>query len=203
MAKKASTKKAATKTTAKKAAEKTTVEKIDVTETVEKAEVKEPAKKTEVKEAAEKAEVTEAVEKVEVKEPAKKVAKKTEAKEPAKKATAKKASKEVIIKADINGESKKASDNFKVYENENGPKISTVTRDVIEKDKMYFKDIDGTGKISKVNDWRIPAAERAAEYVKLLSTEEKIGQLFISDWRMGKYVKPLEANSKGEKSEPK
>ena len=92
MAKKASTKKAATKTTAKKAAEKTTVEKIDVTE---------------------------AVEKVEVKEPAKKVAKKTEAKEPAKKATAKKASKEVIIKADINGESKKASDNFKVYENEN------------------------------------------------------------------------------------
>ena len=97
----------------------------------------------------------------------------------------------------------KASDNYKVYENPKGPKISTLTRKVIQKDKLYFKDIDGTGKVSKVNDWRLPAAERAAAYVKLLTVDEKIGQLFISDWRMGKYVKPLEANSKGEKSEPK
>ena len=101
----------------------------------------------------------------------------------------------------------KASDNFKVYENPKGPKISTVTRKVIEKvekkEKLYFKDIDGTGKVSKVNDWRLPATERAEAYVKTLTLEEKIGQLFISDWRMGKYVKPLEANSKGEKSEPK
>ena len=97
----------------------------------------------------------------------------------------------------------KASDNYKVYENPKGPKISTLTRKVIQKDKLYFKDIDGTGKVSKVNDWRLPAAERAAAYGKLLTVEEKIGQLFISDWRMGKYVKPLEANSKGEKSEPK
>ena len=101
----------------------------------------------------------------------------------------------------------KASDNFKVYENPKGPKISTVTRKVIEKvekkETLYFKDIDGTGKVSKVNDWRLPAAERAEAYVKTLTLEEKIGQLFISDWRMGKYVKPLEANSKGEKSEPK
>lgn len=101
----------------------------------------------------------------------------------------------------------KASDNFKVYENPKGPKISTVTRKVIKKvgkkETLYFKDIDGTGKVSKVNDWRLPAAERAEAYVKTLTLEEKVGQLFISDWRMGKYVKPLEANSKGEKSEPK
>ena len=70
--------------------------------------------------------------------------------------------------------SKKASDNFKVYENENGPKISTVTRNVIQKDKLYFKDIDGTGKVTKVNDWRLPAAERAAAYVKTLTLEEKM-----------------------------
>ena len=88
----------------------------------------------------------------------------------------------------------KASDNYKVYENPKGPKISTLTRKVIQKDKLYFKDIDGTGKVSKVNDWRLPAEERAAAYVKLLTIDEKIGQLFISDWRMGKYVKPLEAN---------
>ena len=97
----------------------------------------------------------------------------------------------------------KASENFKVYENPKGPKISTVSRNVIQKGKLYFKDIDGTGKVSKVNDWRIPAEERAAAYVKKLTLEEKIGQLFISDWRMGKYVPPIEANSKGEKSEPK
>ena len=96
----------------------------------------------------------------------------------------------------------KASENFKVYENPKGPKISTVNRKVIEKGKLYFKDIDGSGKVSKVNDWRIPAAERAEAYVKKLTLEEKIGQLFISDWRMGKYVKPLEENSNGEKSEP-
>ena len=97
----------------------------------------------------------------------------------------------------------KASDNFKVYENPKGPKISTVNRKVIEKGKLYFKDIDGSGKVTKVNDWRIPAAERAEAYVKKLTLEEKIGQLFIADWRMGKYVKPLEENSNGEKSEPK
>ena len=96
----------------------------------------------------------------------------------------------------------KASDNFKVYENPKGPKISTVNRKVIEKGKLYFKDIDGSGKVSKINDWRIPAAERAEAYVKKLTLEEKLGQLFISDWRMGKYVRPLEANSNGEKSEP-
>ena len=54
----------------------------------------------------------------------------------------------------------KASETFKVYENPKGPKISTVSRNVIEKSKLYFKDIDGSGKLSKVNDWRIPAAER-------------------------------------------
>lgn len=80
---------------------------------------------------------------------------------------------------------KKASENFKIYHNENGPDISTVTRPVIEADGLYFKDIDGSGTVSRVNDWRLPAAERAAAYVKLMTVDEKIGQLFISDWRMG------------------
>ena len=79
----------------------------------------------------------------------------------------------------------KASDNIKHYHNPNGPTITTVTRRIIEKDGLYFKDIDGTGEVSPVNDWRLPAAERAAAYVKKLTVDEKIGQLFISDWRMG------------------
>ena len=80
---------------------------------------------------------------------------------------------------------KKASENFKLYKNPNGPDITTVARPVIEQDGLYFKDIDGSGTVSTVNDWRLPAAERAAAYVKQMTVDEKIGQLFISDWRMG------------------
>lgn len=82
---------------------------------------------------------------------------------------------------------KKASDNIKYYPNPEGKNISTVNRKVIEKDGLYFKDIDGSGEVSAVNDWRIPAKERAEAYTKILTLEEKVGQLFISDWRMGKY----------------
>ncbi|MEF2836862.1 MAG: glycoside hydrolase family 3 N-terminal domain-containing protein [Oscillospiraceae bacterium] len=80
---------------------------------------------------------------------------------------------------------KKASENFKLFQNPNGPDITTVSRPIIEADGLYFKDIDGTGTVSAVNDWRLPSAERAAAYVKQLTLDEKIGQLFISDWRMG------------------
>ena len=79
----------------------------------------------------------------------------------------------------------KASDNFKTYQNTNGPTITTVKRPVIHQGDLYFKDIDGSGEVSPVNDWRLSPEERAAAYVKLLTVDEKIGQLFISDWRMG------------------
>ena len=85
----------------------------------------------------------------------------------------------------------KASDHFKSYHNENGPLITTLNRPILEADGLYFKDIDGTGKVSAVNDWRLSPEERAAAYVKLLTVDEKIAQLFISDWRMGpKYPSP-------------
>ena len=85
---------------------------------------------------------------------------------------------------------KKASDNIKYYANPEGATISTAGRKVIEKDGLFFKDIDGTGEVTAVNDWRLPAGERAKAYVESLSLEEKIGQLFISDWRMGRYPAP-------------
>ncbi len=81
----------------------------------------------------------------------------------------------------------KASDRVKYYENPNGPVIGTVNRNVIEKDGLYFKDLDGSGEWKIYDDWRIPAKERAEAYVKELTLEEKIAQLFISDWRKGKY----------------
>ena len=67
---------------------------------------------------------------------------------------------------------KKASDNFKLYQNPNGPDITTVARPIIEADGLYFKDIDGSGTVSAVNVWRVPAAERAAAYVKQLTVDE-------------------------------
>ncbi len=79
----------------------------------------------------------------------------------------------------------KASDHFKTYHNPNGPDITTLSRPVFQQDGLYFKDIDGTGRLSPVNDWRLPPRERAEAYVKLLTVDEKIAQLFISDWRMG------------------
>lgn len=80
---------------------------------------------------------------------------------------------------------KKASDHFRSFQNPNGPTITTVERPVFQQDGLYFKDIDGTGKLTAVNDWRLTPEERAAAYVKELTVDEKIAQLFISDWRMG------------------
>ncbi len=82
----------------------------------------------------------------------------------------------------------KAEEIVQYFKNPNGPTIGTTNHRVIEKDGLYFKDLDGSGEWKSYDDWRLPAAERAKEYVKVLTTEEKIAQLFISDWRMGKYL---------------
>jgi len=82
----------------------------------------------------------------------------------------------------------KASNLVKYYKNPNGPIIGTVCRNIIEKDGLFFKDLDGSGVFQPFDDWRLPASERAAELVKKLTVEEKIGQLFFSDWRMGLFV---------------
>lgn len=56
---------------------------------------------------------------------------------------------------------KKASENLKYYQNPNGPAVAVVSRKIIEKDGLYFKDIDGTGEVTAVNDWRLSPDERA------------------------------------------
>ena len=56
---------------------------------------------------------------------------------------------------------KKASDHIRYYENQGGPVIGTVSRNVIERDGLYFKDLDGSGEFKDFDDWRIPASERA------------------------------------------
>lgn len=82
---------------------------------------------------------------------------------------------------------KKASELLKIYKNDNGPSIAMVTDRLIEKDGLFFKDIDGSKEFKEFDDWRLPGEVRAKAYVKELTIKEKIAQLFISDWRMGKY----------------
>lgn len=81
----------------------------------------------------------------------------------------------------------KASQRIKTYQNPNGQQVSTVDRRVFTQNGLTFKDIDGSGSLSAVNDWRNAPAVRAAAYVQQLTVKEKIAQLFISDWRMAKY----------------
>ena len=80
----------------------------------------------------------------------------------------------------------KASDNIQYFRNENGPVIGTVRRNIIEKDGLFFKDLDNSGQFKPFDDWRLPAAERAKALAAELTVDEKLGQLFVSDWRMGK-----------------
>lgn len=81
----------------------------------------------------------------------------------------------------------KASRRFRRVCNPDGTAVSTVSRALLQQDGLTFKDIDGSGTISVVNDWRRPATERAAAYVRQLSVHEKLAQLFVADWRMAKY----------------
>lgn len=93
---------------------------------------------------------------------------------------------------------KKASERVTYVENGQGPVLGTVSRRIIEQDGLSFKDIDGSGEVSAVNDWRLPAEERARAYAEQMTVEEKIGQLFITQWSMGIYADKLMPGEKAE-----
>lgn len=80
---------------------------------------------------------------------------------------------------------KTATETVRYYSNPNGPVIGTCSRKIIEKDGLYFKDLDGSGEYKPFDDWRLPARERAEAFVRVLTTEEKLGQLFVDSWKTG------------------
>ncbi len=80
---------------------------------------------------------------------------------------------------------KKATERIKYHQNPGGPVIGDCGKGVIEKDGLYFKDIDGSGELKPFDDWRLPPSERAKALAEVLSPEEKLGQLFVSSWKMG------------------
>lgn len=79
----------------------------------------------------------------------------------------------------------KASERVHFYENPNGPVIGDCGKGVIKKDGLTFKDIDGSGELTPCKDWRLPPEERAKALTAAMTTEEKVGQLFVNSWEMG------------------
>lgn len=78
-----------------------------------------------------------------------------------------------------------ATTRVRYYQNENGPTIGVTVKDVIKEGNLYFKDLNGDGKLSIYKDWRNSAESRAKDLVKELSIDEKIGLLFINSLKMG------------------
>ena len=79
----------------------------------------------------------------------------------------------------------KASSRIHYYENSQGPVIGTCSDKVIREDGLYFRDINGDGKLNTYKDWRKSPEERARALAEDLSAEEKIGLLFLNSWKMG------------------
>ena len=82
---------------------------------------------------------------------------------------------------------KKATEMIRYYKNPNGPTIGVTAKDVIESDGLYFKDLNGDGTLNTYKDWRKTPSERAKALAEELSSEEKIGLLFINSLKMGAY----------------
>ncbi|MFT4185002.1 MAG: glycoside hydrolase family 3 N-terminal domain-containing protein, partial [Rhizobium sp.] len=55
------------------------------------------------------------------------------------------------------------------------PALSARIAKTLSVDGLSFKDLDGNGKLDPYEDWRLPAAERAADLVKRMTLEEKAG----------------------------
>lgn len=91
-----------------------------------------------------------------------------------------------------------ASDRIKIFKNANGPVITTVDQPVLEKDGLYFKDIDGSGELKAFSDWRLSPEERTDALVKDMSLDEKVGQLFATSRNMAKYPDPRMKLPEGE-----
>ncbi|MBT9778955.1 glycoside hydrolase family 3 protein [Clostridium sp. MCC353] len=79
----------------------------------------------------------------------------------------------------------KATSRIRYFKNENGPVIGVTVKPVIEQDGLYFKDLNGDGKLNIYKDWRNTPKERAKALAVELSPEEKFGLLFLNSWKMG------------------
>ena len=72
---------------------------------------------------------------------------------------------------------------YMVVEQDGGARLSYSPEsglNLIEADGFYFKDFEGTGELVPYADWRLPAAERAADLASRLSIEQIAGLMCFS-----------------------
>ena len=69
---------------------------------------------------------------------------------------------------------------IRVIENKNGPSLGVCTAPVIEKDGLFFKDLERTGELVPYEDWRLTPEERAKDLASRLSVEEMAGLMMYS-----------------------
>ncbi len=68
----------------------------------------------------------------------------------------------------------------KTAKNEGGPELGYTSVPLIEKDGLFFKDMERTGELVPYEDWRLTPLERAKDLASRLSTEEIAGLMMYS-----------------------
>jgi beta-glucosidase len=63
--------------------------------------------------------------------------------------------------------------------------IGARVKPVLELEGLRFRDLNGNGVLDPYEDWRLSAAERAADLVWRMTPEEKIGLMVINSRTMG------------------
>jgi beta-glucosidase len=63
--------------------------------------------------------------------------------------------------------------------------IGARVKPVLELEGLQFRDLNGNGALDPYEDWRLSAAERAADLVSRMTPEEKIGLMVINSRTMG------------------
>ena len=65
------------------------------------------------------------------------------------------------------------------------PTLGSRSKRIIEHDGLQFRDLDGDGALTPYEDWRLPAAERAADLVGRMTPQEKAGLMVIGSHHPG------------------
>ena len=75
------------------------------------------------------------------------------------------------------------------------PDLQVRSKQLITIDGFQFKDLNGNGELDPYEDWRLTPAERAADLVARMETDEKVGMMLINTRFTGYGVPDGEATS--------
>ena len=69
-------------------------------------------------------------------------------------------------------------------DNPSGPRLGLTCAGTIEKDGLFFRDLEGTGELLPYEDWRLSPEERAKDLASRLTVEEIAGLMMYSSHQM-------------------